>query len=111
MTRAEQIRKALEVLAPLPEEFAECRCRIEHALDIMESTIRAATAIKSERAAAQETGRGYYGALERLLAASHADAGGALGISTTSIERALEWRSSSLVHSRRGQLFNGKLRS
>ena len=36
MTRAEQIRKALEVLAPLPEEFGECRCRIEHALDIME---------------------------------------------------------------------------
>jgi hypothetical protein len=95
MTRAEQIRKALEVLAPLPEEFGECRCRIEHALDIMESTIRAATAIKSERAAAQETGRGYYGALERLLAASraHAHAGGALGISITSIERALQWRS------------------
>ena len=59
------------------------------------ATIRAATAIKSERAAAQETGRGYYGALERLLAASraHAHAGGALGISITSIERALQWRS------------------
>jgi hypothetical protein len=95
MTRAEQIRKALEVLAPRPEELAECRCRVEQALDIMESTIRAASTIKSERAAAQETGRGYYGALERLLAASraHAHAGGALGISITSIERALEWRS------------------
>jgi hypothetical protein len=95
MTRARQIREALQVLAPLPQEFSECQCRVEHAVYIMESTKRGAKAVRSERAATKETGRRYYGALGRLLVASraHARAGGAIGIPIAHIERTLEWRS------------------
>ena len=83
------------MLAPLPEEFGECRCRIEHALSTLWSDDKSCHSHQVETLRRRRKPTGYYGALERLLAASraHAHAGGALGISITSIERALQWRS------------------
>jgi hypothetical protein len=70
VTRAEQIRKALELLAPPPRERAECKHDIGVALDRVER--RAATA-RSFRVAGSKKGkaglRRYLAALRRLRTA------------------------------------------
>jgi hypothetical protein len=93
MTRAEQIREALELLSPAPDQRDECRRHVEHALDVMASTMRYVEAIKAERAANRKTGRAYHRALARLLAASkaHARAGGALIFTIAHLEKTIKF--------------------
>jgi hypothetical protein len=93
MTRARQIREALDLLAPAPDRRDECRRDVEHALDVMASTMRAVEVIKAERAAFRKTGRAYHRAFERLLAASkaHARAGGALAIKIARLEETIKF--------------------
>jgi hypothetical protein len=97
MIRARQIHKALELLAPAPDQRGECRRYIEHALDVMDSTQRAAAGFKAQRTANRQTGWAYHAAFERMLAVSkaHARAGGALAIPIAELERtvafAAEW--------------------
>jgi hypothetical protein len=92
MIRAEQIHKALELLAPVPDQRDECRRSIEHALGVMDSTTRTAAVIKAQRTANRQTGRAYHAMLERMLTASkaHARAGGALAIPIPDLERVVE---------------------
>jgi hypothetical protein len=70
MTRDQQIRKALELLAPPPHQRAECEHDIGVALDRVK---HAAAAARSFRVAGSKKGkaglRRYYAALRRLRAA------------------------------------------
>ena len=88
MTRTGQIRELLELLAPAPDLRDECRRYIERALDVMDSTKRAAAAIKAQRAATRQSGRSYQAALERMLAVgrAHARSGGALAVPIAELE-------------------------
>lgn len=67
MTRDQQFRKALELLAPPPHQRTECQRDIGIALDWVE---RRATAVRSFRVAGSKKGnaglRRYYAALRRL---------------------------------------------
>ncbi len=73
MARDQQIRKALELLAPPPRQRAECRHDIELALDRVKNT---AAAARSFRVASSKKGkagvRRYYAALRELRAAYNA---------------------------------------
>jgi hypothetical protein len=70
MTRGKQIRKALELLAPLPSQRAECQHDIGVALERVK---HAAAAARSSRVAGSKKGRAglrrYSAALRRLRAA------------------------------------------
>lgn len=70
MTRDQQIRKALKLLAPLPRECAECEHEIVLALDRVEHRAEAA---RSFRVASSKKGKAglesYYAALRRLRSA------------------------------------------
>ncbi len=86
MTRDQQMRKALELLAPSKRDLAECRAYIETVLNAMEAAARAAEHAKVTR----KSMRAYSATLQRMQAVSHKHhvAGGALAIPHDQIERA-----------------------
>jgi hypothetical protein len=89
MTRAQQVREALDLLDSPASERDTCRAHIKEVLDIIESVIRADENAKITRTAMLA----YSDALRRMLAASkkHRDAGGALAIPHEVIERAVDF--------------------
>ena len=72
MTRDQQLRKALRLLAPSPPQRAECKQDIEVALERVERQTVAARAFRVADSKKGKAGvRRYYAALRRLRAAYH----------------------------------------
>jgi hypothetical protein len=95
VTRAEQIRKALKVLAPSGDGRDGCRGSIENALDIMADAATAGRVFAAMRSkAVHKAERTYCLALRRLRVAHKAllAAGGGvpIGIELTDIERMIK---------------------